>query len=403
MKLQVEQANMILGQKQKQNQIFQEWKTSGKPMDATTYARIMSLGDKTEVAQAATKFYEGAKAALDITTQATTAMGKDPMLQLDDWTKFQMRPGVDEKQIQAKQNEFLTSLNAAKPPQMEPAQWNSMSRYDKMEAASEYARAQREAGMGAEAVLQQQAQQAPSRLALLGSIRDLALGVGLKDSTTKDGKTMTGADQMASLLNYFGGNNPFEVLARAAADGKLSDRLTDIDNYARQLNMSPEARDHFQKLAKLLAENQVTLRNGSTNPTDQFQALQAMGSPNVGNSQTALVTLVDLIGHSEKNAQQKYQYILDNKVPYRQLGVDPGYLEKQRQYAEEHRRIATSNPFANTPSWYNPAGGSKPAETAPAQSSSSGTPKNRPNERTMNGKTYVRQADGSWKLKEGQQ
>ena len=43
MKLQVQQANMMLGQKQKQNEIFQEWKASGRPMDATTYSRIMSL------------------------------------------------------------------------------------------------------------------------------------------------------------------------------------------------------------------------------------------------------------------------------------------------------------------------------------------------------------------------
>ena len=405
MKLQVQQANMMLGQKQKQNQIFQEWKASGRPMDATTYSRIMSLGDKTEVAQAATKFYEGSKAGLDITTQATQAMGKDPMLQLDDFTRFQMRPDVTPDQLKARQDIVNQNIDAAKPPQIDQAQWNSMGRYEKMEQSNAYAKAQREAGMGAEAVIQQQAQQAPTRLALLGSIRDLAMGVGLPDAV-KDGQKVSGRDQMAGLLNYFGGNNPFEVLARAAADGKLGEKLAEIDTYARQNAMSPEARDHFQKLAKLLAENQVTLRNGALNPTDQFSALQQAGSPNIGNSQTALVTLVDLMGHGEKNAQQKYQYIVDNKVPYRQLGVDPGYLEKQRQYAEEHRKIATSNPFVSAPSWYNPASGTKPAATAggaPAQSSSSGTPKNRPNERTMGGKTYTRQADGSWKLKEGQQ
>ena len=159
MKLQVQQANMMLGQKQKQNEIFQEWKASGRPMDATTYSRIMSLGDKTEVAQAATKFYEGTKAGLDITTSATKAIGADPMLQLDDFTKFQMRPGVNESQIQGKQDAFMTSLNSAKPPQIEQAQWEAMSRYDRMEQASLYAKAQREAGMGAEAVMQQQAQQ----------------------------------------------------------------------------------------------------------------------------------------------------------------------------------------------------------------------------------------------------
>lgn len=401
MKLQVQQANMLLGQKQKQNDIFQQWKSSGKPMDATTYSRIMSLGPDTEVASAASKFYEGAKAALDISTTATAAMGKDPMMQLEEFTKFQLNPDVDEKQIQARRDALQTSLNAAKPPQIDQATWDSMSRYEKMETSMQYARAQREAGMGAEAVMQQQAQQAPTRLSLLGSIRDLALGVGISD-IEKDGKKVTGQQQMATMLDYFGGSNPFEVLARAAADGKLGDKLADIDKYARQNKMSEQVRNQFQKLAKLLADNQVTLRNGAINPTDQFTALQQASSPNIGNTQNALVTLVDLLGHGEKNSIDKYRYVLDNKIPFRELGVDPTYLDKQRRYAEEHRRIATSNPLVNTPSWYNPAAGTKPPAPAAAPSaatSPSGTPKSRPNERTIGGKTYMRQPDGSWALK----
>jgi hypothetical protein len=289
-----------------------------------------------------------------------------------------LRPDADQTSIQKKQNEFESALNAAKPPQIDQAQWNAMSRYEKMEESASYARAQRESGMGAETAVQQQATQAPTRLSLLGSIRDLAMGVGLGTVKGPDGKEITGQQQMAALLNYFGGNNPFEVLARAAADGKLSERLADIDRYARQSNMSPEAKDNFQKLSKLLAENQVNLRNGAINPTDQFSALQQAGSPNIGNSQTALVSLVDLMGHGEKNAIDKYRYILDNKVPFRQLGVDAGYLEKQRQYAEEHRRIATSNPLVNTPSWYNPAGGAKSASQAASQPSAPQAPASAP-------------------------
>lgn len=396
MKIAVDQANILLGQKQKQNQIYQDWlakntKPDGtvQPMDATTYSRIMSLGDKTEVAQAATKYYEGARAGLDITAAAVAAGGKDPIMQsaLENYTNFQLRPDADQADIKKAQDKYITALNAAKPPQMDPAEWNAMSRYTKMEKSAEYAKKQIEAGMGVEAVMQQQAFQAPTRLSLLSSIRDLALGVGLKDATKMvDGKEtlVTGQQQMAGLLNYFGGNNPFEVLARAAADGKLGERMTDIDKYARQNAMSPEARDHFQKLAKLLAENQVSLRNSTLNPTDASSMLQQAGSPNIGNSQTALVSLVDLMGHSEQNALDRYRYVLDNRVPFRQLGVDPGYLQKQAQYATEHRKIATSNPLINMPSWYNPAKGVKtetsnaaapaaaPAAAAPAAAPSSG-------------------------------
>ena len=363
MRTQLAQSKILTGANKTQADEFEAWRAGGKPMDAATYTRLVSLNPNSPVAEAAKKFYEGAKSGLEITTAATAAMGKDPMLQLDDFTKFQLRPDVNQKQIDDKQAEVNKNIDAAKPPQMDQAQWNAMSRYERMEQSNAYAKAQREAGMGVEAVMQQQALQAPSRLSLLGSIRDLAMGVGLGETKTPDGQTVSGRDQMAGLLNYFGGNNPFEVLARAAADGKLGDKLAEIDTYARQNAMSPQARDHFQKLAKLLAENQVTLRNGSLNPTDQFSALQQAGSPNIGNSQTALVTLVDLIGHGEKNSIDKYRYVVDKKIPYTQLGLDPDYLDKQRNYAAEHRRIATSNPFESIPSWYNPAAGSRPSSS----------------------------------------
>jgi len=393
----------------KQQELFNQWQKTGKPMDATTFADITQYGADTDVAKTAKSYYDAAQKGLEITREAVGAMGKDPLMPLEDWTKFQLRPDADQTSIQKKQNEFESALNAAKPPQIDQAQWNAMSRYEKMEESASYARAQRESGMGAETAVQQQATQAPTRLSLLGSIRDLAMGVGLGTVKGPDGKEITGQQQMAALLNYFGGNNPFEVLARAAADGKLSERLADIDRYARQSNMSPEAKDNFQKLSKLLAENQVNLRNGAINPTDQFSALQQAGSPNIGNSQTALVSLVDLMGHGEKNAIDKYRYILDNKVPFRQLGVDAGYLEKQRQYAEEHRRIATSNPLVNTPSWYNPAGGAKSAsQAAPqpsaapsAKSTSPQAPAKRPAKREFGDKTYYLQPDGSYDTVEG--
>jgi ribosomal protein L7/L12 len=390
MKIAVEQANMIVGQKQKQNQIFQEWRASGRPMDEQTYTRIASLGD-TEVSRAAKQFWEQAQARVGAGITAEEAATRFPRIDqsLQDYIDAALNPKADSKQVSDKSKQYEASLNAAKPPQIDQAQWNAMSRYDKSEASAQYARAQREAGMGEEKAFQQQAQQAPSRLTLLSSIRDLALGVGLKDAQKMvDGKptTVSGQQQMAELLNKFGGNNPFEVLARAAADGKFGETLRELDVYARQAQMSPEAKDQFQKLVKLLAENQISLRNSAVNPTDAAAMLQAAGSPGIGNSQTALVALVDLMGHSEQNAIEKYKYILDNRVPYRMLGVDPGYLEKQAQYAAEHRKIATSNPLVNMPSWYNPARSNKaqkaeesaPVTPSAAPSAPSATPSAKP-------------------------
>jgi hypothetical protein len=357
MKSEIALTDIMLGQKQKQNEIYQAWRQSGKPMDKDTYTRIMSLGDKTDVASAATKYYEGAKAQLDIGITANQAMGKDPMLQLDEYVKFVANPNADPKQAEEKKNAYLASLDAAKPPQIDQAQWNAMSRYEKMDASTAYAQSQREAGMGAEEVMRKQANTAPERLGLLRSIRDLALGAGIPDKKTTEGKTISGQEQMGQLLNKFGGNNPMEVFARAAADGKLGETLKDIDVYARQMGMSEEAKNKFQVLVKLLAENQVALRGSSLNPTDAFGQLQTMASPNIGNSQAALVTLVDLLGHAEKHAQEKYNYAKDKRLPYGALERDIGYNNLRTEYAKKHAEIATSNPLMQAQSYYTPSAG----------------------------------------------
>jgi hypothetical protein len=398
MKVQIEQADILLRQKQKQNDIYQEWRKSGRPMDADTYSRITSLGKDTDVARAALEFYTGAEKGLGITTAATTAMGKDPLMNLEDWTKFQLTPNADPKAAQSKAAQFEKALEAGRPPQTDPAQWATMGRYEKMEQAAEYAREQREKGMGIEEVMRQKADTAPDRLKLLGSIRDLSLGVGLADSTTQDGKKISGQEQIGALLNKFGGNNPMEVFARAAADGKLGDTLKDIDVYARQIGMSDEAKNKFQVLVKLLAENQVALRGSAVNPTNAFTDLQQTASPNIGNSQSALVTLVDMMAHGEKAAQERYKFVKEKKIPYGRLEDNEDYLELRRDQARKHREIATANPLIRpSETTYNPAAGNVTNKPA---ASPSGTPKNRPNERTINNQVWVRQADGSYKPKE---
>jgi len=217
---------------------------------------------------------------------------------------------------------------------------------------------------------------------LLRSIRDVALGAGIPETVAANGEKVSGQEQMSLLLNKFGGNNPVEVFARAMADGKGPELLREIDKYARQYGMSEQAKDKFQVLVKLLAENQVTLRNSALNPTNAFSELQQTASPNISNSQKALVTLVDLMGHAEKNAQERYNYAKEKGLPYGQLERDPGYNALRSAYAQKHVDIATGDPTKTVPTWYNPSAGNvtakpqakpeaKPQSNAPATPSGS--------------------------------
>ena len=412
MKAEIDRAGILLGQKENQNRVFQDWlkKNTGPdgkvtPMDATTYSRITSLGKDTDVAKAAGEYYTGAKAGLEIAGGAAEVGARYPQLAgaLEDFTKFQLNPNADPAKLEEKKKNYYKLLESARPAGIDPAKWAAMGDEQKQREVDAAAQAERTKGMDTEEILRQQANQAPERLGLLRSIRDLTLGVGLADSKRPDGTTITGQQQIGELLNKFGGNNPMEVFARAAADGKLGDTLAGIDTYARQIGMSEQAKNKFQVLVKLLAENQVSLRNSALNPTNAFGELQQTASPNIGNSQAALVTLVDLMGHAEKNAQERYNYAKDKKLPYGQLERDMGYNELRTEYARKHAEIATGNPLVKAPEWYSPSSGNvnaKPEAKPQTNAPSGGGSKERPSERVIGGKTYVRQADGSYKVKE---
>ena len=416
MRAEIAAGQLPLAQRREQVKILDKAKSENRPLTPDEIQEVTAYGES-DIAKAAMDWHRQAQARLALVREAVGAMGKDPNMPFQDFAKLQMTEGADPKKVQDAQKNYEDTLNSSRPPQIEPAQWAAMPRYDKMEAVTQYARAQREAGSQAESALQQSAQQAPGQLSLLGSIRDLAMGVGLKETTDpKTGKVITGQQQMDALLGMFTGSNLNEVFARSAADGKLGDKLAEIDKYARQLQMSPQSLDQFQKLMKLLAENQMTLRTGTVNPTDATMAMQQLGSPNIGNTQRALVTLTDLMAHGAQHAISKYNYVVQNKVPFRMLGIDEGYLSKLRDYAQQHRQIATQSPEVKLPEWYSPTYSPKPAGGAQAFPVTSGAapvsaaipsspaaaprPAARPSERKIGNQTWVRQPDGSWRLKE---
>jgi hypothetical protein len=127
--------------------------------------------------------------------------------------------------------------------------------------------------------------------------------------------------------------------------------------------------------------------------------MQTAASPNIGNSQKALITLVDLIGHSENFAQERAKYISMAKVPARLLRFDTKYEDLQKKYNEEHRKIIKSDPLSTTPSWYGPPPSAENTIRPAANATTNASSGERPNERTMGGVTYVRQSDGSYRQK----
>ena len=249
-----------------------------------------------------------------------------------------------------------------------------MSREAKQDAVYKYQKDQQAAGLTKEGEFKLLHDQAMPRIATMGTIRDLALGKGLKESTVKDenGKEvkLSGQQQMSKLLGMFGGDTPFEIIAKAANEGRFGDLFKGADALVRQGMMTPEARREFEILTKLLAQQNVQLRNGAVNPTNAYQEIQTAATPGTFNSQGALVSILDLMAHGEKNNIDNYQYILQKHPDARHIGADPEFYKRQNEYANRHHELALSKPSFDRPDFYNPYGQQtqeRQQEAAPTQ------------------------------------
>jgi hypothetical protein len=190
----------------------------------------------------------------------------------------------------------------------------------------------------------------------MGTIRDLALGKGLPEITVNgpDNKPikLNGQQQMERLLGIFGGDNPVEVIAKALSEGRLGSLFQNAEPLVARLYMNPESRRQFEQLSKLLARQNVEFRNAAVNPTNAYQELQNAGSANVSNSQKALIGIMDMMAHSERNNVGNYMYVLNKGPDARRIGADPEFYERQRKHAEEYSRIAVGPQPYNRPWFY---------------------------------------------------
>jgi hypothetical protein len=375
MQSEIQLAKIALSQKNLQNQIFQDWKSTGKPMDEHTITRIQSLGDKTPIAIAAKGYWDDAQKRITAAGSAEELTSKYPRLEagFKNFIDLAADPTADPQVIAKRKADYDKNLAEAKPPQIEAATWAGMSREQKQDAAYKYAEDQQKIGLTKEGEFRVLHDQAMPRLATMGTIRDLALGKGLKDATVKgdDGRpvTLNGQQQMSRLLGMFGGDNPFEIIAKAANEGRFGDLFKNADTLVRQGMMTPEARREFEVLTKLLAQQNVQLRNGAVNPTNAYQEIQTASTPGTYNSQGALVSILDMMAHGERNNVKNYEYILKKHPDARHIGADPEFYNRQNKYAQEHHRIAAGQASLERPWFYD--SNQEPQREEPNQQQSS--------------------------------
>jgi hypothetical protein len=340
MRSQLAQSKILTGQNKLQSDEFETWRTSGKPMDEKTYARIVSLQPETPVAKAAKGFFDAAQTAastaqtkLGTEVKALEASGSDPrMSALADV----FAPTVSPEKRKAAENIILQS----KPPQIEDATWQAMSPYDRAEAVRSYASAQRESGMKKEDLSAEQAKAATDRLPLLHSIRETAVQPG-----------------MDKFLGVFRGSDLLSIIGRAASEGRLAGgKLQGFDEYYKQAKLTDDQIPTAQNLIKQLAELQVRSGNSMVNPTDMARELQSMSTPGVGNTQRSLLTLVDVLAYSDKHAKDRHNLIIEGNIPSRKLETNSLLNRLEGDYITNKSKLLTSDPFERPADWiYKPS------------------------------------------------
>jgi hypothetical protein len=335
MRSQLAQSKILTGQNKLQSDEFEAWRTSGKPMDEGTYARIVSLQPESAVAKAAKGFFDAAQTRAGTTQtklqteiEALKAAGGDPrMSALADIYSTTVTPQ------KRKAAEDIIFNN--RPPQIEAEAWAAMAPYDRAEELRTYARDQRESGMKKEALSAEQSKAAMDRLPLLHSIRETAVQPG-----------------MDKFLGVFKGNDLLSIVGRAAAEGKIAGgKLQGFDEYYKQANLTNDQIATAQNLVKQLAELQVKSGQTITNPTDIARELYAMATPGTGNTQRSLLTLVDALAYSDKHAKDRHAYIIEAGIPSRKLEASTQLDKMERDYMENKSKLLTSDPFQRPADW----------------------------------------------------
>lgn len=225
---------------------------------------------------------------------------------------------------------------------------------------------------------------------------------------------------LTSIFAQFEKGNPAGIIGRMLEKQSLSSTLANMREYVQKAQLGTkekkDALTRLNQLETLMGSLQTEMQNAVINPTNERTMAEFASLPGLRNTQDAFLRSIRYIAN-EGLTKYENQYALQSASKTPQF--DPNYWTQSNSYQNVlHNSAMRRNAIVQNPGTRDrPAfmRGSideaafkgekqKPASTTSKKSESSasagapsGTPKNRPNERTMpNGEVWVRQPDGSY-------
>lgn len=219
----------------------------------------------------------------------------------------------------------------------------------------------------------------------LGQYRDLATQAQPQIERLKTMRELAApedpklAAEIDKAFNILGGDDAVSLGGKALSEGRLTDRLANIDNLLVQAGIkTPEARRRIAELKKLI--NEQNANTGSEQSiTDQQTALRGASNPSLDNPRAAFISLTDALAHTAKNKQELYD-ILEGRGPDKKkyhapdfVGSD-AYKANKLAFVNRHKQIFDTTPTSKTPDFYFPGTASAAPATAAATRVSPSTP-----------------------------
>lgn len=343
MRAEVAAGQLPLSQRVAQKEVHDAWKAKGMPVNEVQ--DIIKLDPTSPLAIGLEKQYgaastEAGTRSTNVGTSITgqKAVAEAPYMVLSD----PIFKGTVAEPKPEQVSEYMVKLDAARPKDIQPEQWAGMGVAEKQAAVARYAAETTAAGMNEEQKSSLAARGADNLLNDLTYLRTLAVDQKLAPmfSLFKNGDAI-------SMFRSFLDKNPGNT--QAAVEGLTAAAMDQLKN------ADDQTRAKADKFIKGLARLEVNLRGSNVNPTDAFQQLNSMQSPNLGNSQAGFVGILDQMGLQAKHDIDRHDLRVESNVPARRMLTSSEARALENRYRDEAAELARSNALTVTPSWYKPS------------------------------------------------
>jgi ABC-type transporter Mla subunit MlaD len=388
MRSEVAAGQLGLAQRTAQDKLLAEYDKKGVP-DISELRRIYSLDPTSPVGKSIEKrmeFEQARRAETGFGIELQEKIQKNPSIQIIGDKSYRGIEVPEEQRIA-----YVNAVNNTIPLGVNPATWATMSFSDRQEAHARAANEMQKQGMEEGQRAAVDAERAHDVLDELTSLRKLATDPALKPLFS-----LFANGDLFSQVRAFLDKNPGNM--NAAVEGIVNSTMEKLRN------VDSETRAKADKLFKGIAEVDVRLRGTLNNPTDAATTLSNMRSPNLGNSQAGFVGILDQLGLNSYRDIELNNLRHQKKLTKSDLLSTDEMREFRNKTRELREQLASTPSLDQTPSWFYP--GKKAASSAPSAAPSAApspakpsATASRPAERTFEGKTYVLQPDGTYKLK----